>query len=63
MKKAMFIRYYRSINGNWYWSLVAANNRIVADGSEGYKTRAGVKAAIERVRAAGLFNIEVKEKA
>lgn len=34
---------------DWRWRLRARNGRIVADGSEGYATKAGVKKAIRRI--------------
>jgi uncharacterized protein YegP (UPF0339 family) len=40
--------YYKGKNGDWYWRIRARNNRIIADGSEGYKTKAGVRKAMER---------------
>lgn len=33
----------------WRWRLRAANGRIMADGSEGYSTRAAVRRAILRI--------------
>lgn len=33
-------------DGRWYWRLVAGNNRIVAEGGEGYRSRAGARRAV-----------------
>ena len=40
---------YKDRAGEWRWRLKARNGRIVADSGEGYKTRAGVLAAVDRV--------------
>lgn len=39
----------------WYWRLRARNGRIIADGAEGYATRAGVKKAVWRLQEAILY--------
>ena len=31
------------IYGDWYWHVVAGNNRIIADSAEGYKNKADCK--------------------
>lgn len=36
---------WQGASENWYWRLRARNGKIIADGAEGYKTRAGVKRA------------------
>jgi uncharacterized protein YegP (UPF0339 family) len=41
---------YKDTSGEWRWRLKAANNRIVADSSESYKTEANVDRAIAMVR-------------
>lgn len=33
-----------------YWSMVGGNGKKVADGSEGYKTKAGLKRALLRLK-------------
>ncbi len=40
---------YKDRAGEWRWRLKARNGRIVADSGEGYKTRAGARAAVDRV--------------
>lgn len=40
------IRMYRDASGDFRWTLVATNRKKIADGAEGYKTRAGVKRAV-----------------
>lgn len=39
---------YRSPDGDWRWRLKAPNGRVIASG-EGYRTRSGVKRAIEAI--------------
>ncbi len=41
---------YKDRAGEYRWRLQAANNKIVADSSEGYTTKANCLAAIEVVR-------------
>lgn len=48
MKVYEFVK-YRDANGEWRWRLVAANGKRVADSAEGYKTKAGVERAIDRM--------------
>jgi uncharacterized protein YegP (UPF0339 family) len=36
----------------WWWHLVAANNRIIADGAESYASRRNVIRAINRLASA-----------
>ena len=42
---------YRDGRGEWRWRLRASNGRILADSSEGYRRRASVRKAVERVRS------------
>ena len=35
--------YYTDSAGEWRWSLLAANNEIVADSAEGYTNKAGAQ--------------------
>jgi uncharacterized protein YegP (UPF0339 family) len=35
--------------GSWYWRLRAANGEIIADGAQGYTTKAEVRRAVKRV--------------
>lgn len=37
--------------GAWHWRLRAKNGRIIADGSEGYSSRAAVKRAIKNLES------------
>lgn len=46
------IHVYRDLRGEWRWRLVAANGRILADGSEGYVDRHNVADALVTVAAA-----------
>ena len=49
------IEVYVDSKGEWRWRLISANGRIVADSAEGYKRKASVMRAIERVKK--LMNI------
>jgi len=49
------IEVYKDVNREWRWRLISANGRIVADSAEGYKRKASVMRAIERVKK--LMNI------
>gem|GEM_PF-1323172 len=40
---------YQDRKGEWRWSLVGRNGRIVADSGEGYKSRRGALKACERM--------------
>lgn len=42
---------FQSVDFRWYWSLVAANGKIVADGSEGYASPANARRAANRAFA------------
>lgn len=46
-------------NNYWYWTLYAANGKIVADGAETYKTEQGIKRAINRLLMNEAFGINV----
>jgi uncharacterized protein YegP (UPF0339 family) len=41
---------YKDARGEWRWRLESANNRIVADSSEGYANRADCLAGISIVK-------------
>lgn len=41
---------YRDAAGHYRWTLVAANNRKIADSGEAYTTRADAREAAERVK-------------
>jgi predicted RNase H-like HicB family nuclease/uncharacterized protein YegP (UPF0339 family) len=41
----------RDASGLWWWHLVAANRRVIATSSEGYKTKAECLEAIELVKS------------
>ncbi len=41
---------YQDKKGEHRWRLKSKNGRVVADSGEGYKTRAGVERAIERMQ-------------
>lgn len=43
------IKTYRDATGEYRWSAIDANNRIIADGAEGYATKAGLEKAIRNV--------------
>lgn len=46
----MKVEIYRSHNGRWYWHLIAANGRTIADGAEGYASARNAERAARRVR-------------
>lgn len=43
----MKIHVYQDLRGEWRWRLVAANGRVVADGSEGYSTKENLSRAVD----------------
>jgi uncharacterized protein YegP (UPF0339 family) len=45
------VEVFRGISGNWYFRIVAANHRIVAQ-SEGYVKKSGCLQGVEAVRRA-----------
>lgn len=46
----MFFTIYRDKAGEFRWSLMAKNGNIIADSAEGYKRKASVLKAIERIK-------------
>jgi uncharacterized protein YegP (UPF0339 family) len=59
MARAPSLKVYRDKRLEWRWRLMAANNRIVADSGEGYKTKAGaLKAAL---RLTTLMHLAMKD--
>lgn len=52
--------YWKDANGQWRWHLVAANNRIIANGGESYYNEADCLAAINLVK--GSSNAPVRKK-
>lgn len=46
--------HYQGSDGLWYWRLRDGNNKIIADGSEGYVSEANVIRAVNNVIAAVL---------
>lgn len=53
----MKFRVFKYKNGQWGWSLVAANGEIIASG-EGYKNKRDCLAVIDLVRTSGEADIE-----
>ena len=45
----MHFQIYRGADGLYYWRLRAANNEIVADGSEGYASKRNVMRAVGKL--------------
>ena len=43
--------HYQGNDGLWYWRLRDGNNKIIADGSEGYASEANVIRAVNNVIA------------
>jgi len=56
----MHFEIYKSIGGEWRWRLVAANNRIIANGGEGYKNRQDAESAIRLVRSSGGDDVPIR---
>lgn len=46
----------------WYWRLVAANNRKIAISGEGYNNKSDCVAAVELVRSSAHVVIKMVEK-
>jgi len=57
----MTIEYYKDAAGEYRWSLLAKNGKIVADGAEGYKTLANVKRAITSLLKSMKGTVTVKK--
>lgn len=56
------VEFYKTINGQWGWRFVAANNRIIADGF-GFNTKRKAKQSFNRlwtILAGGGFAIKDK---
>lgn len=50
MKSTLRFKYWRSPNNNqWYWHVIARNNRVVAIAGEGFNRRAGMFASVRRL--------------
>jgi uncharacterized protein YegP (UPF0339 family) len=41
---------YKDAKGEFRWRLVASNGQMIANGGEGYKSKASAKAGIESVK-------------
>jgi len=41
---------YKGFSKQWFWSLRAANHRVIADGAESYRRRIDAAAGIEMVK-------------
>jgi len=52
---------YRDGRREWRWRLRVSNGRIMADGGEGYRRRASVRKAVDRVRAILSGDVPVME--
>ncbi|WP_084327704.1 YegP family protein [Salinarimonas rosea] len=49
----MYYKKYRDTNGDWRWTLYAANHRKIANSGEGYRNQADCDAAIALVKGSG----------
>ena len=49
----MFFNLYTDANGQWRWTLYAANNRKIANSGESYFNKADCLAAINLVKGSG----------
>jgi uncharacterized protein len=54
--KTARIRIYQGVNRDWFWRLIAANGKTIADGSEGYRSKSGCRKAVKRARDAMKFS-------
>lgn len=45
----MNFRIYQDNEGQWRWSLLANNNLVIGDSSEGYRTRRNIIRAIDKI--------------
>jgi len=43
------VEFYPDKSGDWRWRIRARNHRIIAEGGEGYETKAGCVRAYERL--------------
>lgn len=58
----MIFEIYRGMGGLWYWRMKSRNNRVIADGSEGYiEKRKAIEAAERIIAGAGSASVEVKD--
>lgn len=48
----MKVEVFKDENGEWRWTLIQKNGRIMADSGEGYSRKAGAIKAWEKVRDA-----------
>ena len=55
------LQIYRDARREWRWRLKASNGRIMADSGEGYRRRASVRKAVERVRSILTGDVPVVE--
>ncbi len=56
MNPPMHFKVYQGKDGDWFWRLISANGRIIADSAEGYGQRQDAIDGIELVRQACLTN-------
>lgn len=49
----MYYNLYVDVNGQWRWTLYAANNRKIANSGEGYYNKADCLHAINLVKGSG----------
>lgn len=52
---------FKGALGEWRWSLVAANGKIVASSGEGYKARKDCLSSIELVKGAAAADVKIDE--
>ena len=55
------LQIYRDGRREWRWRLRASNGRILADSGEGYRRRASVYEAVERVKSILAGDVPVVE--
>lgn len=59
----MFYVLYKDANNQWRWTLVAANNRKIANSGEGYHNRSDALAAISLVKSSAHAPIRERSSA
>jgi uncharacterized protein YegP (UPF0339 family) len=53
----MKVQIYQGKNKKWYWRVVARNGRIIADGAQGYASKANVKRAFRNFVSDAWMNL------
>lgn len=57
-KKNFTIKVFKDAQGEWRWSLISTNGRIVADSAEGYKRRASCVQMAKKIAETAIDVVE-----